>query len=123
MCFYAMAQTVTFTGRDKNNNYVELDRVVITNYTQGWQETIFYPDTTISIQDFSDNDDFTENGRCYLSQNYPNPFASSTDVNLTVENDGMVTLVIADVNGRTRATKTQFLESGTHQFHISVADK
>ena len=123
MCFYAMAQTVTFTGRDKNNNYVELDRVVITNYTQGWQETVFYPDTTISIQDFSDNDDFTENGRCYLSQNYPNPFAAGTDVNLSVENDGMVTLVIADVSGRARATKTQFLESGTHQFHISVADK
>ena len=123
MCFYAMAQTVTFTGRDKNNNYVELDRVVITNYTQGWQETVFYPDTTISIQDFNDDDDFTEKGRCYLSQNYPNPFAAGTDVNLTVENDGMVTLVIADVSGRARATKTQFLESGTHQFHISVADK
>ena len=33
MCIFAAAQTVTltFTGRDADNRYVKLDRVVVTN--------------------------------------------------------------------------------------------
>ena len=43
----AMAQniTLTFTGRDAKNQHVKLNRVVITNLTQNWFETIYYPDT------------------------------------------------------------------------------
>ena len=35
--FFAVAQTVTltFTGRDADNRYVKLDRVVVNNYTRG----------------------------------------------------------------------------------------
>ena len=49
--FYATAQTttLTFTGRDVYNNYIRLDRVLIADFAQNWQETIYYPDTTIKI--------------------------------------------------------------------------
>ena len=42
LCISALAQTVTltFTGKDANNNWVQLNRVVITNQTLNWSETI-----------------------------------------------------------------------------------
>ena len=50
MCFFAAAQTVTFTGRDASSHYVQLNRVVVTNLTNGWQETLFWPDTALTME-------------------------------------------------------------------------
>ena len=51
-CVAAMAQsvTLTFTAKDAANHYMQLNRVVITNLTKGWQETIYWPDTTLTMQ-------------------------------------------------------------------------
>ncbi|MBR0078529.1 MAG: hypothetical protein IJP72_09055, partial [Bacteroidales bacterium] len=46
----AQTVTLTFTGKDANNQYVQLNRVAITNLTKGWQETIYWPDTTLTMQ-------------------------------------------------------------------------
>lgn len=46
----AQTVTLTFTGKDANNNWVQLNRVSITNLTKGWQETIYWPDTTLTMQ-------------------------------------------------------------------------
>ena len=45
----ASAQTVsvTFTGRDAQNHYLPLNRVVVSNHTKGWQETLVWPDTVL----------------------------------------------------------------------------
>ena len=50
MCFFAAAQTVTFTGRDASSRYVQLNRVVVTNLTKGWQQTLFWPDTALTME-------------------------------------------------------------------------
>ena len=47
---FAQTVTLTFTGRNAANHYMQLDRVVITNQTKGWQETIYWPDTTLIMQ-------------------------------------------------------------------------
>ena len=46
------SQTVelTFVGRDAANQYVRLDSIRIMNHTHGWNETLYYPDTVLHIQ-------------------------------------------------------------------------
>ena len=122
ICFYAVSQTVTFTGRDVYNRYVQLDRVVITNQTKGWQETIYWPDTTLIMQNVTGIDESVANGGFVLSQNNPNPFTGTTDVNLMVADAGAVTLEIADGNGRiVGANNYSPLPTGTHQFRVSLS--
>ena len=122
-----MAQSVpvSFTGRDANNRWVQLDRVVITDLTKGWSETIVWPDTTLTMQNGTGIHD-VETGRVpslQLSQNNPNPFNGTTGVLLTVADAGAVTLEITDVNGRTivETTHALSLPTVTHQFRITLS--
>lgn len=87
----AQTVTLTFTGKDANNNWVQLNRVAITNLTKGWQETIYWPDTTLTMQNGTGIDESVANGGFGLSQNNPNPFSGTTDINLTVADAGAVT--------------------------------
>lgn len=59
LCVGMIAQsvTLTFTGKDANNNRVLLDRVSIINQTQGWRETIFWPDTVLTLSSTDGIDD------------------------------------------------------------------
>ncbi|MBQ7551410.1 MAG: hypothetical protein IJT04_07780 [Bacteroidales bacterium] len=95
----AQTVTLTFTGKDANNQYVQLNRVAITNLTKGWQETIYWPDTTLTMQNTTGIGVSVADGGFGLSQNNPNPFTGTTDVNLTVADAGAVTLEIVDGNG------------------------
>ncbi len=120
----AQSVTLTFTGKDANNNWVQLDRVSITNLTRGWQETIYWPDTTLTMQNGGTGiDDYANNGGFVLSQNNPNPFNGTTDVLLMVADAGTMTMDIADVNGRivVETTHALSLPIGTHQFRITLS--
>lgn len=118
----AQTVTLTFTGRDAANHYVQLNKVVISNLTKSWQETIWWPDTVLQMLNGTGIDDHITNGGFALSQNNPNPFSGTTDVTLTVVEDGDVDLDIADVNGRIVETqKFASLYPGTHQFRISLS--
>lgn len=123
MCFYTMAQNVTlsFTGRDINNCYVQLNRIHITNHTQGWQKNLFWPDTTLTMQHSTNMTEWEQEQTLQFSQNNPNPFKATTDINLSVTKEGMTTLAVADVNGRVLATHTLCLQMGIHSFHINLA--
>ena len=119
---FAQTVTLTFTGRNAANHYMQLDRVVITNQTKGWQETIYWPDTTLIMQNVTGIDESVANGGFVLSQNNPNPFTGTTDVNLMVADAGTVTLEIADGNGRiVGANNYSPLPTGTHQFRITLS--
>ena len=85
---FAQTITLTFTGRDAADHYVQLNRVSITNLTKGWQETIYWPDTTLTMQNGTGIDESVANGGFVLSQNTPNPFTGTTDVNLAVVDAG-----------------------------------
>ena len=122
----ASAQTVTltFTGRDANNQTVALDSVVINNLTKGWQETLTTPDDTVlTLQNGTGIGDVETmcTSSLRLSQNNPNPFDGTTKVNLTVTEPGIVTLDIADVNGRIVRTNRVRPEIGTHQFRVTLS--
>lgn len=110
MCLQAVAQKVNliFTGRDADNRYVELNRVTVINHSKGWNETLFWPDTTLTMQDVTAE----ENGGLLLSQNNPNPFKGSTQVRLAVKDVGEVMVTIAKMNGRVATTYASMLQSG-----------
>ena len=118
----AQTMTLTFTGRDANNHYVQLERITVINQTKGWQETLIWPDTTLTMQNGTGIDESVANGGFALLQNNPNPFNGTTDVNLTVADAGMVTLEIVDVNGRVVETWcTSSLQTGLNQFRVSLS--
>ena len=118
----AQTVTLTFTAKDAVNHYVQLNKVVITNLTKSWQETIWWPDTVLQMQNGTGIDDHVGNNCFTLSQNNPNPFSGSTDATLTVVENGSVNMEISDVNGRIVETQNfASLPSGTHQFSITLA--
>ena len=123
MSFLAVAQTVTltFTGRDADNRYMKLDRVVVTNYTRGWQKTVVWPDTALTLRNAAGTVLMAEKEGFALSQNNPNPFNASTDVNLKVSEPGEVTLTVTDINGRVVETHRVQPQSGQHRFRVTVA--
>ena len=118
---FAQTVTLTFTARDAANQYVQLNRVSVTNLTKDWQETLTWPDTVLTMQNDAGIDESFVNGDFGLSQNNPNPFSGTTDVNLTVAEAGAVTLEIADVLGRIVATHHARTGIGTHQFRVSLS--
>ena len=121
---FAQSVTLTFTAKDAANQHVQLNRVAITNLTKGWQETIYWPDTTLTMQNGTGiaNVETCHGASLQLSQNNPNPFTGTTEVNLMVTNEGTVALDIADINGRIVETWcTASLQPGSHQFRITLA--
>ena len=121
---FAQQVNLVFTGKDsRNGTYVTLSHIVITDVTQGWVDTLYYPDTTAILTvgtGIEENDNVNSFG---LAQNNPNPFNGTTNVNLTLAEAGAVMVEIADLNGRTIAgtAHTLSLQPGTHQFRVNVA--
>ena len=118
---FAQSVTLTFTAKDAANNYVQLNRVVITNLTKGWQETIYWPDMTLTMQNGTGIADVEtcQGASLQLSQNNPNPFTGTTEVSLTVAEDDEVMLDIADVNGKIVGTHRMRPQTGIHQFRVT----
>lgn len=118
-----MSQSVTvgFTGKDAANHYVQLDRVIISNVTKGWQETIYWPDLSIILNGENGINEYVNNEGFALLQNNPNPFNGTTDVNMVVFDTGEVTLVITDLNGRViEIQKFASLSAGHHLIRITL---
>ena len=115
--------TLTFTGRDATTNaYVQLSRVEITDLTQGWTETLTFPDTVAILTVGTGIEENAADATFCLAQNNPNPFNGTTNVNLTVADAGAVTLEIVDGNGKIVGTRHgTSLQPGTHQFRVSLS--
>lgn len=96
---FSQTVTLTFTGRDANNQHLPMDRVVIANATQGWQETIYYPDTVLTMGGTGIADNAAK-GDFGLRQNNPNPFVGTTYATLQTMDAGEAILEMTDVNGR-----------------------
>ena len=121
----AQTATLTFTGHDGvNNQYVQLYRVVVKNLSQNWQESMYWPDTTLNMHVSTGIGDVERPNAVslQLSQNTPNPFEGSTYANLTLAETGEVMVEVTDITGR--IVKTQnftSLQQGTYQLHIALS--
>ena len=117
----AQSVTLKFTGVYSSNQYVQLNRVVIKNLTKGWQETIYWPDTTLVLQNGTGIEEMHEVNGFYLTQNVPNPFEGTTEATLVNEIGGETTLSIYDLNGHLIVKQEFHLPTGTHRFMIHLA--
>lgn len=119
---FGQTVTLTFTGRDVNNNHCQLNRVVIANLSKNWQEIIYWPDTTLTVHAVTGIEDYAGGNAFILSQNNPNPFTGITEASLTVLEQGDVAMEILDVNGRLVAQATNALQVGQHKYRVQIAD-
>lgn len=119
----AQTVTLTFTAQDAFGQYVQIDRVVVTNQTKGWEEIIQWPDTTFLMQNSLGVDDYLGKREFALSQNNPNPFVSTTDVELAVVEEGNVSIEVADIHGRIVSAKQCLsMQPGIHHFRVNLAN-
>ena len=118
---YAQNSVLTFTGRDASDQYIPLDRIEISNLTEGWHETLLWPDTVLTLQVTLGDENYPENQRFILSQNNPNPFNGTTSVNLTVTEPGDVTISVTDISGHLVRTIDIAPELGTHPLRITLS--
>ena len=109
--------TLTFTGKDNLDNYVQLHHVVVENVTQDWTDTLYYPDT-ILIMSGVGLPDYESASAFSVSQNVPNPFDGVTDFTMTLSYEDKVAIEVFDMAGKRVTGATQRLTSGSHSFRV-----
>ena len=122
--FTAAAQssvTLTFACRTTVGHYVQPDSITVENLSQGWKETLLYPDTIYLLNVGTGIHDVGEQFLPSL-QVSPNPFKGTATVQLNVTESGEVTMEITDMYGRVIGVKDYFpLQSGAHSFHVILS--
>lgn len=108
---------IRFTGKDNTGGYVQLHHIVVENATQGWQDTLFYPDTTLLLSPVG-IETHLKPGTISLSQNSPNPFSGVTDFSLTLSMATPLNIEVVDLSGRKVADLSQQLTTGSHAFRV-----
>lgn len=112
--------TLTFTGCDINNQYCQLNRVIIHNLTKGWTETITWPDTTLIMQVGTGVEDYVTTNTLELLPSTPNPFNGVTDVTLFAAHSGDVAIHVIDAKGQLVASAKNPLQPGQHQYRVQL---
>ena len=120
----AQTVTISFSGRDTSNHYLRLDRVDVKNLAEGWQETLLWPDTVLTMHvgtGINDAGDLASSA-LQLSASSANPFHGTTTADLVVKEAGKVTMEITDISGRNVASlRETTLQPGTHHLRITLS--
>ena len=117
---FAQDIVISFTGVNANGGYQRLDSVVIHNYSQGWERTAVYPDTTM-IARITDIENHSIDNYM-LSSNVPNPFDGKTEFELSVHEVGNVLVSVCDMAGRNYASFDGNLDAGIHRFEVVLSE-
>ncbi len=119
----AQRETITFTGQNANTaQYVQLTKVVVTNQTAQWSDTIVYPDTTVVLSIGTGIAEQKSEDGFGLDPNRPNPFNGYTEATLQVAAAGALTMDLFDINGHCVSSLVlPSIYTGRHQFRVSVA--
>jgi uncharacterized protein (TIGR02145 family) len=118
---FSQTITLTFTAQDANKNYIQLNRVVVTNLSRGWSETLIYPDTILIMENCIGIDEYDKPTTFLLSQNIPNPFDGVTDFSLQLPEQEMVYASVVDLNGKTITSLQSQMSRGTHTFRVYLS--
>lgn len=110
-------QSLTFKGQDRNGGYVQLHHIEIENITQGWMDTLFYPDTILFLSGVG-VPNYGEEAVFSVSQNTPNPFNGATDFTMSLPYSDRVFVGVFDLSGRKITDLVQQCETGVHTFRV-----
>lgn len=107
------------------STYAQLESIKVINKTQGGDTTLIFPDTVLVLisgpTDITDQD-YPSQG-FELFQNYPNPVLERTMITMYVPDDGIVNLVVSDIQGREVFQYDHFLSKGYHSFNFNPGDR
>lgn len=109
--------TLTFTGSDNQDHYVQLHHVVVDNVTRNWIDTLYYPDTILILSGVG-LEDYTTEAAFSLSQNVPNPFDGVTEFTLTMPCEDKAVIEVFDMAGKRVTGTVQRLTAGVHTFRV-----
>lgn len=106
---------LTFTA-EYNSQHIQLDSIYIKNLSQGSDTVLYYPDTVLIISNVGMHEFEILSNQFSVSQNYPNPFAGETSVNVYLPKDELISVSIFDLMGRKLASYENNLSAGNHMF-------
>ena len=110
---------LTFAG-DNNGLPVQLDSVIVKNITQGCEVTLYPPDFTLVLIITGIEDGKTQKSNIFsLYQNYPNPFAYNTSIQLQVPVKAKVEILISNILGQNLLSFNEILSAGMHTFSFT----
>jgi len=119
VCAFAQSINISFTGKTIHGRHVDMDSIVIHNITQGWTATLVAPDTSCSFDITAIK--INNAMQAGLSQNVPNPFYGTTEINLALPKPDKVNMQALDMGGRVFANYNGDLPEGEHRFAVSLA--
>ncbi len=111
------AQEISFSFTSEFQcSFRQTDSIIITNLAHGGDTVLYYPDTVLTFI-FTGIDGLSANEKdFYVSQNYPNPFESSTDIDVYVPKGDNFSLNVFNTTGRKLTGFDCYLEQGLHSF-------
>ncbi len=125
---------LTFTAV-KNAAHVQLDSIIVMNRSQGGENIIYYPDTTLSIEitpgdtllyiGYSSgtylgvNEINHINSQFQLFQSFPNPTKDQCIISMYLPDDGPVFIQVSDIQGSVIISEEKHLDKGIHSFRFS----
>jgi hypothetical protein len=125
---------LSFTATN-NTAYVKLDSIKVMNRSQGGESIIYYPDTTLSLEitlgdtllyigystgfPVGVQEINPENSSFLLFQSFPNPVKDQSMISVYLPENGLVSMLVNDIQGKVVVSKDQLLEKGTHSFRFS----
>lgn len=112
-----------FTAADKQGNYHAFQTVKIVDLNHGWEHTLTYPDTIITLGagDLEGIGE-VEGVEAGLAPIYPNPFKGHTESVLRLDESGLVTMRLVRMNGAVEYEKTAFMEAGDYKLGIDLSN-
>jgi hypothetical protein len=128
---------LTFTAID-NTAYVQLDSIKVMNRTQGGDNTLYCPDTTLTVTltpgdtllyigyitgyPVGVQEIIQEYNQFRLFQNYPNPVKDQSIISMFIPENGTVKVIITNIHGRIVNSSIWQLEKGNHSFRFTPSD-
>lgn len=108
---------LTFTA-DNFGQHVALNSILIENLSQGGDTTLYAPDTVLQANYITriGNNQPSEEDIFFVSQNYPNPMAGKTTVNIYLPGNENAHITVSDLMGRELICVEYLLCHGSHSF-------
>ena len=112
--------TLWFKALNAYEQPCSFTKVMVTNVTRNWSDTLIYPDTVLVLSGTGVGELMATD--CHLGKAYPNPFNDETWVPLELAEAGEVLLKVLRVDGTEISSYATCLEAGTHRVAVRVAN-
>lgn len=125
LSLYAQRDEITITfSAENNNSHIIMDSIIIENLNNNTDTSLYYPDTTLMLEYITGvQQNQGIKSQFKLTQNYPNPFAYKTSVDIFLPDEGRLIILIYNLIGREYINYSQTLNSGLHSFEFKPGNQ